>query len=138
MRGFSESGRQRPWIPGPRMSPGLRDTEWEAGAPGRRDLEPRTCGSGPRGTPLDSRRWIPQGASLGLGGVDPPGAGPPCRVRGRLRIPIRRDREAGMGKRVSLPPLQGQQFQRLKLEAFLLSASSQGPSRLGRPHPQLP
>ena len=43
-----------------------------------------------------------------------------------------------MGKRVSLPPLQGQQFQRLKLEAFLLSASSQGPSRLGRPHPQLP
>ena len=90
----------------------------------RRDLEPRTCGSGPRGTPLDSRRRIPQGASLGLGGVDPLGPRPPCRVRGRLRIPTRQDRKAGMGKRVSLPTLQGQQFQRLKLEAFLPSASS--------------
>lgn len=120
------------------MSPGLRDPEWKTGALGRRDLEPRTCGLGPRGTPLDSRRLIPQGASLGLGSVDPLGAGPPCRVRGRLRIPTRRDREAGMGKRVSLSPLQGQQFQRLKLEAFLPSASSQRPSRLGRPHPQPP
>ena len=124
--------------PESRMSPEIRDPEWEAGAQGRRNLEPRNpAAREPRGTPLDPRWRIPQDASLGFGGGVPLGARPPSPVRSEGASGFPPSRAAGLGwgsgSPCSLP--RGCSFRGCGWRLSSCQDPTRGPRGRGYPHP---